>query len=220
MTSQSLKRIGVMVGPHKPEADKVVTDLVSWCRRHGIDLLALGDLARQIGCEALREENGRLAEDLDLLVVMGGDGTMLGAARLIGKRQVPVLGVNFGWLGYLTEFTLKELFPTLEAIREGHFSIDHRMMIDVTLHREGQDIFSQTALNEAVVNGAPARMIEFDCYIDGMMVTTFRADGMIVATATGSTAYSLSAGGPILQPDTPALLINVICPHALSADNQ
>ena len=204
------------MGPHKPEAMKVVHDLLDWCRLRGVELRAQGALAEQIGCSALAEENGRLAEEIDLLIVLGGDGTMLGAARLIGTRPIPVLGVNFGWLGYLTEFTLKELFPTLEAVAEGHFSIDHRLMIDVTLWRGGAEVLTQSALNEAVVNGSPARMIEFDCYIDGMMVTTFRADGMIVATATGSTAYSLSAGGPIVHPGVPAILLTPICPHMLS----
>ncbi|MFM8395870.1 MAG: NAD(+)/NADH kinase, partial [Acidobacteriota bacterium] len=211
-----LKRIGVVVGPRKPEALKVVDDLLTWCRERGIELQAAPEVAGSVGCAPYLEENGRLTERIDLLIVLGGDGTMLGAARLIGRHQIPVLGINFGWLGYLTEFTLRELFPTLEAILAGKFTVDHRMMIDVTLHRDGREILSQTALNEAAVNGAPARITEFDCYIDGMMITTFRADGMIVATATGSTAYSLSAGGPIVHPGVPAILLTPICPHMLS----
>jgi len=216
VSSLYLKRIGVVVGPQKPEALKVVDDLLVWCRGQGIELQASPAVAEQVGCAPYLEENGRLSEVIDLLIVLGGDGTMLGAARLIGPYQIPVLGINFGWLGYLTEFTLSELFPTLDAILAGKFTIDHRMMIDVTLHRDGREILSQTALNEAAVNGAPARITEFDCYIDGMMITTFRADGMIVATATGSTAYSLSAGGPIVHPGVPAILLTPICPHMLS----
>ena len=204
------------MGPQKPEALKVVDDLLAWCRGQGIELQASPAVAERVGCAPYLEENGRLSEVIDLLIVLGGDGTMLGAARLIGPHQIPVLGINFGWLGYLTEFTLSELFPTLDAILAGKFTIDHRMMIDVTLYRDGREILSQTALNEAAVNGAPARITEFDCYIDGMMITTFRADGMIVATATGSTAYSLSAGGPIVHPGVPAILLTPICPHMLS----
>ena len=204
------------MGPQKPEALKVVDDLLAWCRGQGIELQASPAVAERVGCAPYLEENGRLSEVIDLLIVLGGDGTMLGAARLIGPHQIPVLGINFGWLGYLTEFTLSELFPILDAILAGKFTIDHRMMIDVTLYRDGREILSQTALNEAAVNGAPARITEFDCYIDGMMITTFRADGMIVATATGSTAYSLSAGGPIVHPGVPAILLTPICPHMLS----
>jgi NAD+ kinase len=211
-----LKRIGVVVGPQKPEALKVAADLGQWCAARQIELQSTAAIAAQIGCRPFREVEGRLLETIDLLIVLGGDGTMLGAARLIGDHQIPVLGINFGWLGYLTEFTLGELFPTLELVLAGRFNIDHRLMIDVRLYREEREIFFQAALNEAAVNGAPARITEFDCYIDGMMMTTFRADGMIVATATGSTAYSLSAGGPIVHPGVPAILLTPICPHMLS----
>ena len=216
MNSIDLKRIGVIVGPQKPDAFNVVGSLGDWCRERGIELKGSGTVAEAGLLPALREVDGRLDEAIDLLIVLGGDGTILGAARLIGNWPIPVLGVNFGWLGYLTEFTLQELFPTLDALRAGNYSLDHRMMIDVGLHRGGKEISSHTALNEAAVNGAPARITEFDCFIDGMMMTTFRADGMIVSTATGSTAYSLSAGGPIVHPDVAAILLTPICPHMLS----
>jgi NAD+ kinase len=216
LNSIDLKRIGVIVGPQKPDAFNVVGSLGDWCRERGIELKGSGAVAEAGLLPALREVDGRLDEAIDLLIVLGGDGTILGAARLIGNWPIPVLGVNFGWLGYLTEFTLQELFPTLDALRAGNYSLDHRMMIDVGLHRGGKEISSHTALNEAAVNGAPARITEFDCFIDGMMMTTFRADGMIVSTATGSTAYSLSAGGPIVHPDVAAILLTPICPHMLS----
>lgn len=216
MTPISLRKIGVLVGPQKPEALKVVGDLLVWARSSGIELRTAPAISGQVGCPSFKIEGEHLVEPLDLLVVLGGDGTMLGAARLLGMLQVPVLGINFGWLGYLTEFTLSELFPILESIRVGRFSLDQRMMIDVTLLREGREVTSRTALNEAAVNGVLARITEFDCCVDGMMITTFRADGMIVATATGSTAYSLSAGGPIVHPGVPAILLTPICPHMLS----
>src|SRR5262245_39530905 len=114
--------MGVFVGPQKTGALAVVCDLRNWCGKHGIDLRAVGSTAHQVECAPLAEENGQIAEDLDLMVVLGGDGTMLGAARLIGDRQIPVLGVNFGWLGYLTEFTLGELFQALDAMLDGKFS--------------------------------------------------------------------------------------------------
>jgi len=217
VSALDLKTVGVFVGPQKPEALAVVRDLLTWCERGGIDMRLLGPGLHEIDCLPLAEENGELAEDVDLLVVLGGDGTILGAARFVGARQIPVLGVNFGWLGYLTEFTLAELFPALDAMCNGDFWVDRRMMIDVQLERNGRVIASQRALNDAVVNkGAPVRMIELDCYIDGMFVSTFRADGMIVATPTGSTAYSLSAGGPIVHPSMSAILLTPICPHMLS----
>ncbi len=216
-SSLNLKTIGVFVGPQKPEALMVVRDLREWCKQRGIDLRAVGSAAHQAGCAQLAEENGELKEDVDLIVVLGGDGTMLGAARLVGARQIPVLGVNFGWLGYLTEFTLDEMFSALDGLLDGKFSVDRRILLEVDLNRDGKILASHRALNDAVVNkGVPVRMIELECYIDGMFVNSFRADGMIVATPTGSTAYSLSAGGPIVYPSMNAIILTPICPHMLS----
>lgn len=217
MSLSQLKTIGAIVGPKKPEALAVVCDLRRWCDERGIELRAAGQIAAETNCAPLAVSDGELTEDLDLVVVLGGDGTMLGAARLVGARQIPVLGVNFGWLGYLTEFTLDEMFPALEDVRAGNFFVEQRMMIDVELNRGDRIAVSHRALNDAVVNkAAPARMIELECYINGMFVNGFRADGMIVATPTGSTAYSLSAGGPIVHPSMSAILLTPICPHMLS----
>lgn len=217
MASLNLKTIGVFVGPQKHEALDVVRDLREWCQKNGIELRTVGLAANQTGSASFMERGEELPEDIDLVVVLGGDGTMLGAARLVGSRQVPVLGVNFGWLGYLTEFTLNELFQALDAVRHGDFSVDRRILLDVNLNRDGKIIASNRALNEAVVNkGTTVRMIELECYIDGLFVNGFRADGMIVATPTGSTAYSLSAGGPIVYPSMDAIILTPICPHMLS----
>lgn len=209
--------IAVVVGPQRPDAIAVVRDLVDWCRRHEVELRAQGEIAESIGCAAFTVRDNEITDDIDLLVALGGDGTMLAAARLVGTKQIPVLGVNFGFLGYLTEFTLTELFSALDGVREGNFQVDERMMLDVALNRDGQVISLSRALNDAVINkAAPARMIELECRIDGNFVNTFRADGMIVATPTGSTAYSLSAGGAIVHPNLSAILITPICPHTLS----
>ncbi|MGE0132036.1 MAG: NAD(+)/NADH kinase [Blastocatellales bacterium] len=216
MSLLQLKTIGAVVGPRKPEALEVVCDLREWLKARGIELRAANAIATQTQCAPLAESDGVLTEDVDLIVVLGGDGTMLGAARLVGARQIPVLGVNFGWLGYLTEFTLDEMFTALEDVRAGNLFVERRMMIDIILNR-GEAAATYRALNDAVVNkAAPGRMIELECRINGMLVNTFRADGMIVATPTGSTAYSLSAGGPIVHPDMPAILLTPICPHTLS----
>lgn len=217
MAAWSINRIGVIVGPQKPEAVAVVRDLNAWCEQHSISLFTAKEIAGQTGCQTLPTNNNELAEPLDLLVVLGGDGTMLGASRLVGARQIPVLGVNFGWLGYLTEFTLAELFPALEDLLNGGLAVEQRMLLEVRVERGGQIIAQQRALNDAVINkAAPARMIELECFVNGHFVNSFRADGMIVATPTGSTAYSLSAGGPIVHPSMSAMLLTPICPHLLS----
>lgn len=219
MSSIELNTIGVAVGPHKAEAWDLARRLGEWCQPRGIlmKLRATEELPQWGELTLLAENNGELAEDVDMLVSLGGDGTMLGVARFIGKRQVPVLGVNLGSLGYLTEFTKEELFTALEELREGSFFLDRRMLLDVKLVRDGKTVASHRALNEAVVNfGSPVRMIELECHINGMFVNSFRADGMILATPTGSTAYSLSAGGPIVHPSMSAILLTPICPHTLS----
>lgn len=219
MSSIELKTIGVVVGPHKVEAWDLARQLDEWCQARGIlmKLRAMEEPPQQGEWTLLTENNGELAEDIDLMVSLGGDGTMLGVARFVGQRQVPVLGVNLGSLGYLTEFTKDELFTALEKLREGSFLVDRRMLLDVRLVRDGNTVASHRALNEAVVNfGSPVRMIELECHINGMFVNSFRADGMILATPTGSTAYSLSAGGPIVHPGMSAILLTPICPHTLS----
>jgi Predicted sugar kinase len=149
--------------------------------------------------------------------VLGGDGTMLAAARIVGDREIPVVGVNFGFLGYLTDFTLDEMFTALDSVRAGRFEVDERMMLEAAIVRKGERIILRRALNDVVINKAgTARMIELECQINDAYVNQFRADGMIVATPTGSTAYSLSAGGPIVHPSLSAIVLTPICPHMLS----
>lgn len=217
MPLSELNKIGVVVGPRKPDAVAVVCNLRAWCAERNIELRAAPEVAEQVKCTPFIVAGDELAEDVDLLVVLGGDGTMLGAARLIGDRHTPVLGVNFGWLGYLTEFTLAELFSALEAVRQGKLALESRMMLDVSLRRGDEVIAAHRALNDGVITQAAlARMIEMKCYVNGDFVNSFRADGMIVATPTGSTAYSLSAGGPIVHPVMSAIMLTPICPHTLS----
>ena len=213
-----LKTIGVVVGPEKYEALPVVRELKTWCDQHGIQMRAQPQVIEQAGGDPLTDEAGAMRAGVDLLVVLGGDGTMLGAARLVAERQTPVLGINFGRLGYLTEFSLDGLFPALQSIRSGDYAVDPRMLIEVTRAHDGQaEAVTHCALNDAIVNkAAPARMIELECYINGMFVNSFRADGLIIATPTGSTAYSLSAGGPVVHPSMSAILLTPICPHTLS----
>lgn len=213
-----IRRVGLMVKPKIREAGPVIEQLARFFAERGIEFLAEPVVQEMApGCRATLAPREELPATIDLLIVLGGDGTMLAAARLMGGRRVPVLGVNFGGLGYLTEFTLDELFPALERLLTEEALIDSRMMLDASVHRAGQCVAEYSVLNDAVVNkSALARIIQIECWIDGAPVTTFRADGLIVSTPTGSTAYSLSAGGPIVHPSVAALVITPICPHMLT----
>ena len=205
MPALNLKTLGVIAGPQKTDALDVVRELQSWCNQH------------DIACERISLDEKELSKSVDLVVVLGGDGTMLAAARIIGDRRIPVIGVNFGWLGYLTDFTLEELFGALESVRQGTFEVDERMLLEISVLRGNERLEFPRALNDAVINkAAPSRMIELECRINNAFVNSFRADGMIVATPTGSTAYSLSAGGPIVHPSLSAIILTPICPHMLS----
>jgi len=195
-------------------------------------LRALRDLLLKRGCEVLLEretaasvgENGAVADfdeigrSADLAIVLGGDGTMLAAARNLAHRKVPLAGINQGRLGFMTDIALSEMDASVGAILEGRHTIEERALIEAEILREGRRLMSTVALNEAVVSkGSQARLIEFKLSIDGEHVYALRADGVIVATPTGSTAYALSAQGPILQPTVRAFALVPLNPHVLSA---
>lgn len=155
--------------------------------------------------------------DADIAVVLGGDGTFLSAARIIGGRNIPILGVNLGSLGFLTEIALEELTKTLEDVEDDRARIERRMMVSVSVERGGKRGQAASVLNDVVVNkGTMARISDLEVSVGGAYLTTYRADGLIVATPTGSTAYSMSAGGSIVSPGVAALLITPICPHAMT----
>jgi NAD+ kinase len=152
-----------------------------------------------------------------LILVLGGDGTMIATARLMGDAEVPVLGVNFGGLGYLAEFRIEELYSALESILSGSYRLDRRVMLDVELLRGDKSVTSNRVLNDVVINkSALARIIEIEAYLNQQFVNSFRADGLIISTPTGSTAYNLSAGGPVIYPSMNAVVITPICPFTLS----
>ncbi len=195
------KDVVIFSKPREPDVAKVAAKLKSWFESKGIH--ASVDPAE--------------ARDNDLTVVVGGDGTLLAAARSLGDRQVPILAINHGSLGFLTEVTLDEMYPALEQVLDGKFVTDHRMMIDVGVERLGKRIAAYRALNDAVINkGTLARIIELEARVDDAYVSSFRSDGLIVATATGSTAYNLSAGGPIIFPTMTAMTVTPICSHTLT----
>ncbi|HVS81691.1 MAG TPA: NAD(+)/NADH kinase [Pyrinomonadaceae bacterium] len=218
----SIKRIGVVVKPHQPDALETLCRLTAWLSERGIQLVGASEIEhehieRETGCTVEVVKDAELARSADLILVLGGDGTMISTARMIGDAEVPVIGVNYGGLGYLAEFPIEELFPALEAILEGNYKVERRVMLSVELRRGEALVTKNRVLNDVVMNkSALARIIEIETNLNGQFVNSFRADGLIVSTPTGSTAYNLSAGGPVIYPSMNAIVITPICPFTLS----
>ena len=218
----SIKRIGIVLKPHQPDALKTICQLVAWLAERDITLIGGPEIEReriehQTGCAVQQVETDKLAGEVDLMLVLGGDGTMIATARLIGDQEVPVLGINYGGLGYLAEFRIEELFSALESILSGNYRLDRRVMLAVELRRGNDPPKTSRVLNDVVINkSALARIIEIETYFDHYFVNAFRSDGLIVSTPTGSTAYNLSAGGPVIFPSMNAVVITPICPFTLS----
>ncbi len=222
MAQTSIKRIGVVVKRHQPDALETLCRLTTWLNERAIKLVGLPEIEResiehQTGCAVDVISDVDIAKEVDLMLVLGGDGTMIATARMVGDTEVPVMGVNYGGLGYLAEFPLEELFPALEGVLAGKYRVQKRLMLRVELWRGEELISRNRVLNDVVVNkSALARIIEIEAYLNQQFVNLFRADGLIVATPTGSTAYNLSAGGPIIFPSMSAVVITPICPFTLS----
>ena len=222
MEPASIKRIGVVVKPHQPDALDTLCRLTEWLKERGIQLVGQPEIAHEqikqkTGCTVEIVKDEELAPAVDLILVLGGDGTVISTARMVGDIQVPVIGVNYGGLGYLAEFPIEELFAALESILAGEYKVQKREMLAVELWRGEELITRNRVLNDVVVNkSALARIIEIEAYLDSQFVNLFRADGLIVATPTGSTAYNLSAGGPVIYPSMNAVVITPICPFTLS----
>jgi NAD+ kinase len=211
-----MMKIGVFIKPDEPRALTVANEIARWATDKNIELL-IDDRAKTIPEKAKAVSTVEIVCDCGLIVALGGDGTMLGVARAIGGCGTPVLGINLGTLGYLTEFSADSAIPALENFLKGEYEVTHRTMIDWRVLRKGEAIGAGSALNDVVVNKATlARMIEIDFIASNLPVTTYRADGLIVATPTGSTAYNLSAGGPIIYPSVGAIAVAPICPHTLT----
>jgi len=222
MTQASITRIGVVVKPHQPDALETLCRVTEWLSKRGIQLVGTAEIeheqvAQRTGCSVAVVKDEDLASGVGLMLVLGGDGTMISTARIIGDAEVPVIGVNYGGLGYLAEFPIEELFPALETILAGQYKVQRRLMLAVELWRGEELITRNRVLNDVVVNkSALARIINIEADLDGQFVNLFRADGLIVATPTGSTAYNLSAGGPVIFPSMNAVVITPICPFTLS----
>lgn len=213
-----MKRVGIVVKPGASEARGVVMELLAWLAARGLGAVLDKETAALVpAATAPSTGKAELPSQVDLVVVLGGDGTLLSMARAVGDLGVPLLGVNLGGLGFLTATTLDEMLPALEAVLAGRMAVDERMMLTVRVIRGGQRLCEYGALNDVVITkSAMSRIIDLAVSIEGQHATAYRADGLIISTPTGSTAYGLSAGGPILFPTMDALVLTPICSHTLT----
>ena len=211
----TIRTVGIVSKPNSPAAANIVPALIEWLRGRGMAVRIDEQTALYTGVSGLPREE--VPEGCDLVIVLGGDGTLLAAARAIGRRETPLFPVNVGSLGFLTAITIDELYPELERAFRGEHRIAKRKLLATEVVRDGEVVAAYEALNDAVLTKAAiARMIDLDAHVDEQFVCAYKADGLIVSTPTGSTAYSLSAGGPIIFPSVPAICITPICPHMLT----
>lgn len=212
-----VQRVGIVARRDHAAAHARALELCRWLRARGREVIVEEELDDR-GLASRKVAPTDLKDHIDLLVVLGGDGTLIHAAILLAGRPIPIFGVNMGSLGFMTEIREHEMFDCLGPVLEGIYDVEHRMKLDAALHRgDGPPIFRGQVLNDVVISkGALARIADIDATMGGTFVTTYMADGVIVATPTGSTAYSLSAGGPILYPGLEAMVIAPICPHTLA----
>jgi len=206
---------GIISKPNAKAAEEIIPKLLNWLQQHSITARMDEQSAAYAGTKGLPRE--QVPEGCDAVIVLGGDGTLLSAARAIGRREIPLFPVNVGGLGFLTAITVDELYPELERLLRGEHRIAHRKLMATEVVRDGKVLAHYDALNDTVLTKTDlARMIDLDTHVDEQFVCRYKADGLIISTPTGSTAYSLSAGGPIIFPTVPALCITPICPHMLT----
>lgn len=211
-----MKRIGLYAKRSNPVAIEVAREVTAWLQGRGVEVFLDERLAVDMG-DYQGYPAGSIPAMVHLIVVLGGDGTLISVARKVGDLRTPILGVNLGSLGFLTEITLGELYPVLERVIEGEFEVTNRLMLEAVVRRDGQEVGRYRVLNDVVINkGAIARIIDMEVTVDSDYLTTFKADGLIISTPTGSTAYNLAAGGPIIYPGLHCLVITPICPHMLT----
>ena len=213
---EKAKKIGVFCKPKAPSATDILGRLIPWLRKQNYHIFLDTGTAAIIN-ETSSYEKREISQQADLLIVLGGDGTLLSVAQAAHPYNIPILAVNLGSLGFLAEISIDELYPTLENILAGKFEIENRMLLNACIWRNGEKVEDHNVLNDVVINkGVVARVINLQVLVNGQYMTSYRADGLIIATPTGSTAYSLSAGGPIIHPSMHTLVLSPICPFTLT----
>jgi len=211
------KTVAIVSKPDRPELSEVLPQLEKWLEEHGFVVVMDRESAAYFKASEVMARAELGARCPGVALVLGGDGTLLSAARAVSSVGTLILGVNLGTLGFLTELPLDDLYPALEAIEKGHYMVDPRSMLRCSLIRNGEVVVTHLALNDVVVSkSAISRLNHFELYVDLEFVSSYKADALIVATPTGSTAYSLGAGGPILKPDVDAFVITPVSPHGLT----
>lgn len=211
------KTAGIISKPDKPELGQIVPRLVTWFGEHGYKLVVDPETAPHAGNTEVLSREEMASRPLDFVVVLGGDGTLIAASRAVAHAGIPVLGVNLGSLGFLTEVRIEDLYSTLQAVDEGSSRIESRCMVHCEVIRDGRQIAEYDALNDIVIGKAHiSRLNHCDVYVDGIFVSSYQADSLIVATPTGSTAYSLAAGGPVVMPAVEALILTPVSAHSLT----
>ena len=212
-----IKRVGITSKPKKAEVREVVPSLIQWFRDRQVEVFVDKETAATLDGREKSLTRNEMPGQVDLIVVLGGDGTLLATARALNRKPVPLLAVNLGGLGFLTVITREELFATLELVLAGNLRSERRVQIEADIVRADGVIASYLALNDAVLNkGAIARVLDFDVWVDSKFISTYKSDGLIVSTPTGSTAYSLAAGGPVIIPSVAAFIVTPICAHTLT----
>ncbi len=217
-----MNRVGIVAKRNKPEAAAIVSNLVEWLRPKKVEVYVEKEMEGLLSPSLAKGHWKSLGQDemphrVEMIIVLGGDGTLLSVARQVWNKNIPILGVNLGGLGFLTEITLDELNPVLERVLRDEFEINEREILKAGVIRGGSRIAEFIVLNDAVINkGALARIIDLETTVNGEYPSTFRSDGLIISTPTGSTAYNLSAGGPIVYPSLHTIIITPICPHTLT----
>lgn len=210
-----MKKIGIICKAGRPEPLEILKGFLPWLNNKGLEIFLDIETASILNIKGY--SRSEIPLHAEMVTVLGGDGTILNVARLVCEKGIPILGVNLGGLGFITEIQRDDLYEAMEKTLSGESAIEERMMLTAPIHRHGERIAEYTVLNDVVINkGVLARIIDLETYINKTYVTTFRADGLIVSTSTGSTAYSLSAGGPVLYPTLDSIVLTQICAHTLT----
>ncbi len=210
-----MKKIGIICKPGRPEPPDILRDLLPWLRQRGHETFVDSETASVLDIRGFSRPE--IAALVDVVFVLGGDGTMLSVSRLVAHAGIPILGINLGGMGFITEINRNEIREAVERVVSDRFSVEERLMLNAAVRRSGEKVSAYTVLNDVVINkGALARIIDMETFINGTYVTTFKADGLIISTPTGSTAYSLAAGGPIIYPTLDSIVLTPICSHTLT----